>query len=204
MHIKIHNKSRLISPNWISKTCGIFCYIAVDIVLDEEPWRNETIACTFPFSSLPPDSTSRHQDLDVTMTSQSDMKYVKSTYKKVDQFLGQYGNFGYGNLTVVADDVLEELIINFDVYSCVVGNETGERETCTGLGIYWFLSLWRVQFDEENNPSQFVDVTFTLTEDPVRFERDLLFEDAPGPRDHWPQCEEVFPDTYSSQEKKFP
>ena len=132
------------------------------------------------------------------------MKYSKSAYKKVDQFLGQYGNFGYGNLTVVADDILEELIVNFDVYSCVVRNVSGEREGCTGLGINWFLSLWRVQFDEENNPSQFVDVTFTIPEDPVRFERDLMFEDAPGPRDHWPQCEEVFSHGYFSQEKKFP
>ena len=121
------------------------------------------------------------------------MKQPKLKYKKVDQFLGQYGNFGYGNLTVVVDDILEELIVNFDVFSCVVRNVTGERESCTGLGIYWYLSLWRVQLDEENNPSQFVDVAFTVTESPVRFERDLLFEDAPGPRDHWPQCEEVFP-----------
>ena len=150
---------------------------------------NETTACTFPFGSSPVESTTRHKDFDVTMTSQSDMKYGKSKYKKVDQFLGQYGNFGYANLTVVADDILEELIVNFDVFSCVVRNVTGERESCAGLGINWFLSLYRVQFDEENNPSQFVDVTFTETEGPVRFDRDLLFEDAPGPRDHWPQCE---------------
>ena len=150
---------------------------------------NETTACTFPFASSPVESTTRHKDFDVTMTSQSDMKYGKSKYKKVDQFLGQYGNFGYANLTVVADNILEELIVNFDVFSCVVRNVTGERESCAGLGINWFLSLYRVQFDEENNPCQFVDVTFTETEGPVRFERDLLFEDAPGPRDHWPQCE---------------
>ena len=135
------------------------------------------------------ESTARHQDFDITVTSQSDLNHAKSKYKKVDQFLGQYGNFGYENLTVVADDILEELIVNFDVYSCVVRNVTGERESCTGLGINWFLTLYRVQFDEENNPSRFVDVTFTETEGPVRFERHLLFEDAPGPRDHWPQCE---------------
>ena len=150
---------------------------------------NETTACTFPFSSSPVESTARHQDFDITMTSQSDLNHAKSKYKKVDQFLGQYGNFGYENLTVVADDILEELIVNFDVYSCVVRNVTGERESCTGLGINWFLTLYRVQFDEENNPSRFVDVTFTETKGPVRFERHLLFEDAPGPRDHWPQCE---------------
>ena len=131
------------------------------------------------------------------MTSQSNVEHNKSKLKQVDQFLGQYGNFGYGNLTVMVDDILEELIINFDVFSCVVRNVTGEQESCTGLDIYWFLSLWRVQFDEENNPSRFVDITFTAGEVPVRFERDLLFEDAPRPRDHWPQCEQVFPRNFS-------
>ena len=166
-----------------------FSYVATDIFLDEEPWLNTTTACTFPFGSSSTERSTRHQDLDLTMIFQSDRKHGRSKRKKVDQFLGQYGNFGYGNLTVVADDVLEELIINFDVYSCVVMNVTEERESCFGLGVNWFLDLWRVQFDNENNPSQFVDVTFTVTEGPVRFERDLLFEDAPGPRDHWPQCD---------------
>ena len=43
--------------------------------------------------------------------------------------------------------------------------------------------------EKDNNPSQFVNVTSEA--DPVRFERDL-FEDAPGPRVHWSQCEEAF------------
>ena len=170
----------------------LFSCTAADVVLDEEPWLNATTVCTYRGDSSTVEPLTKHQDIEITMTSESDVKRAKSA-QKVDQFLGQYGNFGYGNLTVVVDDILAELIVSFDVYSCVVRNVTGERESCDGMGIYWYLSLWRVQFDEENNPSQFVDVTFTVTESPVRFERDLLFEDAPGPRDHWPQCEEVFP-----------
>ena len=165
-----------------------FSYIAADIVLDEEPWLNATTACTFQFGSSTTERSTR-QDLDLTMISQSDMKHGRSKRKQVDKFLGQYGNFGYGNLTVVADDILEELIVNFDVYSYIVMNVTEERQSCFGLGVNWFLGLWRVQPDEEKNPSHFVDVTFTVTEGPARFERDLLFEDTPGPRDHWPQCD---------------
>ena len=93
----------------------------------------------------------------------------------------------------MADDILEELIVNFDVYSCVVRNATAERQNCVGIEPLWFINLWRVQFDEENNPSQFVDIKFTIGEDPVRFERDLMFDNAPGPRDHLPQCEKIFP-----------
>ena len=165
-----------------------------------KPWLNATTACTMGFHSIHKgmDQTEGMQemeqnDVDVTMTLPSDMNHDKPKFDKFNTFLGQYGNFPYGNLTVTADDMLEELIVNFDLYSCVVRNETEDRKGCVGLGIYWFLSLWEVQFDEENNPSQFVNVTFTVGEDPVRFERDLLFEDAPGPRNHWPQCEDVFP-----------
>ena len=95
----------------------VFSYTAADIVLDKEPWLNATTACTYCFDCSSTESSTRHQDIQVTMTPQSNVVYTKSKLKEVDQFLGQYGNFGYGNLTVVVDDILEELIINFDVFS---------------------------------------------------------------------------------------
>ena len=171
-----------------------FFFCIADVVLDEEPWLIATTACTFPFPTL----LRKHKDVDITLTTTLIYQKDKTLQKKktrVEEYLGQYGNFASNNLTVTADDVTEELIINFDVYSCTVQNVTGEFLNCIGRDIYWMFSLWQVDFDEQNNPSQFVDVTFSLVESPIRFERDLLFEDAPGPRDHWPQCEEVFPDS---------
>ena len=41
-------------------------------------------------------------------------------------------------------------------------------------------NLFRVMF-EASDPAQYVDVTFIPWEGPVRFERDLLFSDAPAP-----------------------
>ena len=161
------------------------------MVLDEEPWLNATTACTFPFSTSKP----KHTDVDITQTAAPDRPKGKPIQKnKVEEYLGQYGNFAYNNLTVTADDVTDELIINFDVYSCTFQNVTGNIAACLGRGDYWYMNLFRVEFDEENKSSQFVDITFSLLEGRVRFERDLLFEDAPGPRDRWPQCEEVFPE----------
>ena len=127
------------------------------------------------------------------MVSAPYQKDAGTNLQKVDQFLGQYGNFAYGNVTVVVDDITQELVLNFDSFTCAVTNVTERRDACLGVGIYWFLGLFKVEFDEASDPSQFVDVTFVVTEPPVRFERGLLFEDAPGPTDHWPQCEEVFP-----------
>ena len=162
---------------------------AADIVLDKDPWLNETTACTFPFGS-----SSKKQNMErksVTVDEAAfDVKDTKIPEMELDQFLGRYGNFARGNLTVMTDDLLDTLVINFDVYSCVVRNTTGGVQICTGLDPHWFLSLYQVQFDNESNPSQFVDIRFDKKEDPVRFERDLLFEDAPRPQS-WPQCEDL-------------
>ena len=163
---------------------------AADIVLDKDPWLNETTACTFPFG---PSSKKQNMERksDTVDEAAFDVKDSKIPEMKRDQFLGQYGNFARGNLTVVTDDLLDTLVINFDIYSCVVRKTTGDVQICIGLDPYWFLILYEVRFDNENNPSQFVDITFTLGENPVRFKRDLLLVDAAGPRDHWPQCDSV-------------
>ena len=39
----------------------------------------------------------------------------------IDQFLGDYGNFAYGNMTVVIDDITENIILEFDLYRCLAG-----------------------------------------------------------------------------------
>ena len=169
----------------------ILMYIAADIVLDKEPWLNATTACTFPFGS---NKKIKENDIDVSTlpsTTQPTLEEYRS--KDFKKFIGQYGNFAAGNLTITVNDTMKELIVNCDVYSCVVRNVAGESEGCFGLGIFWFLSIWRVEFDEKNDPCKFIDITFTAVEDPVRFERDLLFRDAPGPRDYWPQCDQLCP-----------
>ena len=161
----------------------------MDIVLGKEPWLNAITACPFKFGS---DKGMEENDTDArTWPSTTEPTPEGYRFKDVNKFIGQYGSFAHGNLTITVNDTSEELIVNFDVYSCVVKNVTEKSEGCHGLDLFWFLSLWRVKFDEKNSPCQFVDVTFDKKEDTVRFERDLLFADAPGPRDHWPQCEDV-------------
>ena len=59
----------------------------------------------------------------------------------------------------------------------------------TGEGVFWFLILDDVQFDEQNVPSEHVDVLFSPVEGPTRFRRGLRADDAPRPTDDWPDCE---------------
>ena len=60
-----------------------------------------------------------------------------------------------------------------------------------GLGIYWYLSLWRVIFDESSVPCDHVDVTFDKKELPVRFVRGLRRQEEPDPGAQWSHREGV-------------
>ena len=90
----------------------------MDIVLDKKPWLNATRACTFKFGS---DKGMEENDTDArTWLSTTEPTPEGYRFTDVNKFIGQYGNFVYGNLTITVNDTSEELIVNFDVYSCVV------------------------------------------------------------------------------------
>ncbi len=114
-----------------------------------------------------------------------------------EQFVGFYGNFGYGNVTVALDDVTSDVILQFDYYTCAARSILGNNDTfyCEGYGDYWPVDLLLLDFDLDVNPSRFLDIVFFAPwEGKIRFERGLNLEDAPGPRDAWPECEQAFPE----------
>ena len=110
---------------------------------------------------------------------------------QTEQLLGQYGNFAYGNLTVVQDDITENIIVHFDVFSCIlILKQNNISYTCQPLDDYWFLpNIGDLLFDTTANPAEYVYVEFyDLREGKIRFDRDLAQNEAPGPKDHWPTC----------------
>ena len=165
---------------------------AVDVVLDEEPWFNSTTACTFPDPFFHPDKNRGKNPKigDLNMTAE-ESKYDKLPRIQAEQLLGQYGSFAYGNLTVVQDDVTENIIIHFDVFSCILMlKQNNISYTCQPLEDYWFLpNIGDLLFDTTSNPAEYVYVEFyDPREGKIRFERDLNQNEAPGPKDHWPTC----------------
>ena len=150
---------------------------------------NSTTACTFPepFYNISEiqNQQSKHDDLGIKVEDFAEKKRSTNpvSKKNIEQYLGQYGNFAY----VVSDDVTGELIMKFESFSCTVRNAT-DVTLCFGNDEYSFRLLDDLLFDKVNNLSLFVDVLFTPVQDYVKFERDLSLEDAPGPTDHWPQC----------------
>ena len=164
-------------------------------MLGEEPWLNASSACAFPPSQS---SLSRATKYTVPKSKENfqmiDIEKHSVPKHLIDQFVGNYGNFAYGNISVVVDDITEDVILTFDIYRCLLSTRIHRNETfyCQGLDDYWFIDLLFVEFDMENTPSQFVEIVFlTPLEGRVRYERDLHQDDAPGPRDHWPKCEET-------------
>ena len=172
-----------------------------DIVLDETPWLNSTTACTFPepFFSQPdapdPAYTMVRGPVRNRFPSEN-IKTRETTSEQTERLLGQYGNFVYGNVTIVQDDVTGILIAQFDVFDCTLWlNWNNVTYWCQGRQEFWFVTVYDFRFDSVNSPAEYVDIAFwSLSEGQVRFERDLNINEAPGPRDHWPTCEEVFPD----------
>ena len=167
---------------------------AVDVVLDEEPWFISTTACTFPDPFFQPDNNrgKNPKISDLNLTAE-DSKYDRSKLPRMqaEQLLGQYGSFAYGNLTVVQDDVTENIIIHFDVFSCILMlKQNNISYTCQPLEDYCFLpNIGDLLFDTTSNPAKYVYVEFyDPREGKIRFERDLNQNEAPGPKDHWPTC----------------
>ena len=174
-------------------------------MLGEKPWLNASSACAFPPSQS---SSSQPTNYKAPISKETlrmiDIEKRSVSKNLIDQFLGNYGNFAYGNISVVVDDITENVILKFDIYRCLLRTRTHRNETfhCQGSDDYWFIDLLLVEFDMENTPSQFLDIVFlTPLEGRVRFERDLQQDDAPGPRDHWPTCDETPVQTHVEKAK---
>lgn len=165
-------------------------------MLEKDPWFNATTVCEYPESFLRSSSGKTRQNFDVisnfklTQKQSNERQRNEIPASKAEQILGQYGNFAYGNVTIVQDDVTEEIVANFDVASCtLILRQNNESYFCEGRDQYWFLDVLDFRFDASSNPAEFVDILFyDPAEGRIRFYRDLNLNDAPGPRDHWPTC----------------
>ena len=119
------------------------------------------------------------------------VKLQNDQFPNNDHLLGLYGNYAYGNLTVVQDDITGNILVHFDVFSCILQpKDDSISYTCQPLEDYWFLpNLGDLLFDTTTIPAEYVLVEFyDPREGKIRFTRGLNQNEAPGPREHWPSC----------------
>ena len=96
-------------------------WISADVMLDLEPWLNETTACTFPvpfFSETVPE-----KQLSRFTTQNNGQKEIHASVDRslnfnLKQYEGTYGNFAYGNITVsniFQECLFETVFINVSI-----------------------------------------------------------------------------------------
>ena len=177
----------------------VHLYIA-DLILGEEPWFNATQLCDSTSNihmrqteglTFPP--TVEGNILNLAMSDDEKMKqYQKkektndSSNRLVEEYVGEYGNFAYGNVSVYISDEEEDLLEMhygnngyFDLIA-LPGQHTflpiGNRVPSDSI------NLGRIYFYEgEGGSIDFLEIPAFEVADPPMFERGLLLEDAPPP-----------------------
>lgn len=152
----------------------------MDLLLGEEFWFNSTTACSFPEPWGPPYRPRMYPGFFSRLVRERNVrpKLPKSKYA------GVYGNFAYGNLTVLYNDTTNKLELHYGKYGrwllhCKRGNDfAGE-----GYDIFWARELRSVLFRNSQGQKDSVDevvISFDNRDPPV-FQRGLKMTSAPPP-----------------------
>ena len=91
-------------------------WISADVMLDLDPWLNETTACTFPepfFSEPAPEKQLSRFTVRSKGQKETDASLDKSPKFNLKQYEGTFGNFAYGNITV-------SKMFSFELFSLIV------------------------------------------------------------------------------------
>ena len=152
--------------------------MVLDHMLDEEPWMNASTACSFP----EPWSPGRLSRFATLHKNNANIKTKALSADEQSQYEGVYGNFAYGNISVVLN--------NTDLY-LIYGNKTTiwlleplEEEHmffAKGVRLIWSLDMRVVEFFYNSNTQTIDKIRIADFEQssPPEFQRDLLISSAP-------------------------
>ena len=77
--------------------------VSADLMLGLEPWLNTSTGCTYPFTSNQDSfvvKKERDFEMEKTLVAKSENP-IKLDIKHLNQNTGEFGNFAYGNITVI-------------------------------------------------------------------------------------------------------
>ena len=108
------------------------------------------------------------------------MKAIKDT-KMFDDYIGRYGHYAYGNVTVYVDEDTDALHMTYGplVYVLTADDQIEDVFHGKGLDIFWF---WddTLTFMREDGVVNVVEITFSTRVLPL-FYKDLDFNNPPPP-----------------------
>ena len=168
---------------------------AMDIVLGETPWLNVELACNISngLQSMadyaPLDMSTPDDDILPGLLTVPSVDHRDATPKRANrpltEYVGTYGNFGYGNVTISlnsggAEQILELSYGKIGRFNLIASGETDEFLS-VGVGLSSIFNLGVMKFHSSDN--QTIDELRTVFErlDPPTFKRDLKMSDAPPP-----------------------
>ena len=179
----------------------------MDLLLGEEPWLNLTTACTFPQpwyggyktskgAKTAPSVNSDEEDIansggqtkrrrrrrTLSNRAKTRINGIKVTPMELSSYEGTYGNFGYGNITVVVNDN-DTLELHYgELGLWTLEHVEGDAFYGHGQGRIWSLNIDDVQFRRSGDTINEVELSLESRDPPV-FVRGLDMADAPPPPD---------------------
>lgn len=163
----------------------------VDILSNNESWINKSVMCNFPKHAMrfeKPPSLRLHLE---SFTSNDDdiiddaifsfNKIISNTEFEMDKYVGRYGNYGYGNVTVTI--VKEDLFLLYGEIGIWKLRKVNDfMFSGKAQGLIWALDMDHILFghDEFLGTISYVQIPIEKS-DPQTFYRDRKFENAPPP-----------------------
>ena len=156
----------------------------LDILTGDSPWLNVSYACNdFP-SSQNLEMFDIQQHL-IKPTSKEIPKQVAPMSRPDSDYIGIYGNFGYGNVTVVSGGQYSNITLFFGrtgVFELLPIE--GDTFAMLSVGEAWYLNLGFCTFSSstEGLPCDELVIPYLEITTPPVFRRSLKMSDAPPPR----------------------
>ena len=160
----------------------------LDLLLGEEPQVTVENACNFPYYD-------RNSTQQISKESDNDTlpnEPEAIALEKVRPYIGTYGNFGFGNLTVFYNDTLQMLQMKYGFLGLWDLFTTEREHQFLGIGRehVWSLVLYPLVFGDTKEGGEMTRLTVEYFEpgNPPVFERGLQYIDAPPPKDCQQMC----------------
>jgi len=148
-----------------------------DVILNEEPWVNSQQLCFFS----PNDAN--FYDLYKPMSNRKKPEVLSKAKHQLEEYAGTYGNFGYGNITVLSlpPETLILSIGRLGIYQLIpLGGDVFGTEGLNDVSRIWGTTFPNeVVFSSSSNGG--IDTLTLFNAERTVFIRDLERSDAPPP-----------------------
>ena len=180
----MHDTNISVYTNVIGEDSGyhgrraIHMYV-LDLLLGEQPWLNASTTCDFPPEDIDNSQEQYNQD------DQDDQHVIEESPLTISYYVGLYGNYAYGNITISLNSTNDKLLLLYGevgTWQLQALEDEPHVFYARGYDLIWSLDLRRVEFSTSGNNQNEID-TMTIPDfqgdSPPVFVKDLDISTAP-------------------------